>query len=324
LSVAKIYPGKNSPHTDSERCRIPYPGNKSDTSNSTSTNSQSSTPQPDGRTTEKSEAATSTKEKPRFPEDPTKPANPIEEADNKPLVLQKWYWKRKWGADDEAAKTLVEISKLDLEEGKQVNEELYITLINDRRRELGLPELYENVNWQNEPHPLEVERQKQALSRDRADILWERFVKDIEQLIIVLSKISAVFDLFVFRMDEIPEAAKYINDPELGGGWFVLKVLFKHIIDGDYDETTYEVLKALGEEDRQKMRNFLLTLIEKGAERYMCDNCKIELENAKLNCKKLVKKAAIQTLKAHGLKVEYYKEKHPYWFIKDILDKLEK
>ena len=202
------------------------------------------------------------KEKPRLPEDPTKAANPIKEADNKPLVLQKWYWTRKWGADEHDANLLVKLSKMDLEDGKQVNEELYITLANDRREELGLPKYYENPNWQNERHPLEIEREKEALSMDRADILWKQFVKDIEQLIIVLDKISAVFDLFVFSMDEIPEAFKYINDPELGGGWFVLKVLFKHIIDGDYDETTYDILKTFGEENRQKMRNFLLTLIE--------------------------------------------------------------
>ena len=261
---------------------------------------------------------------PKITDNPGEPVKPIKEADTKPLVEQKWYWQRKWGVDEGHAKALVELARMDREEGKEVNEKLYIALANQQREEQGLPKYFENPNWQNEPHPFEIERQKRALSRSRADILWERFVEDIEELIKILDRISAVFDFFVFRADEEPDTAKYINDPELGGGWFVLKVLFKHIIDGDYDDTTYDLLKVLGEESREKMRTFLLTLIEKGAERYMCDNCKIGLENAKLNCRELVKKAAIQTLKAHGLKVEYYKDKHPYWFIKDILDKLEK
>ncbi len=255
-----------------------------------------------------------------------KPQKPIEEAENPPLVLQKWYWMRKWGATEDEAKAMVKLSEQDLEEGRDVNEKLYVELANQKRREDGVPELYLNPNWENEPHPYEVEREKERMEMNWADHLWERYLKDIEKLVNVLDDIAAVFHTFMMKTSEDPEFAKYVNDPELGGNWFVLKVLFKHLIDGDFDDTTPHIVRVLYEknpERQQKIRDFLITLIEKGAERYLCPSCKTSLEDRKLHCKELVKKAAIKTLKAHGLKVEYYKDKHPYWFIKDILDKLE-
>ncbi|GAB6075720.1 hypothetical protein [Desulfurobacterium crinifex] len=257
--------------------------------------------------------------KTKLPEDPTRPAKPIKEADTKPLVEQVWYWQRKYGFDENDAKASVELAKMG-----ETNEKLILALANQRRRENGLPEYYENPNWQREPHPFELERQKKALERSRVDILWEKFIKEIETFIKSLDMIAHYFELFTYKLENEPEVMKYVNDPRLGGGWFVFKVLFKHIMDKDYDDTTLDIIKGLGDERVGVMADFLHTLVEKGAERYLCQQCKTSLEDRKFHCKELVKKAAIQTLKAHGLKVEYYKDKHPYWFIKDILDKLEK